>query len=175
MDGFIGEVKYFGGTFAPAGWMFCEGQTIQIVQNQPLFAIIGTQFGGDGKTNFMLPDLRGRMAICAGAISPLTTRQQGQRGGSEKVQLTQNSIPAHNHAVKCDVASPPPGQKNTPVNNLFAVKSSGTAYAPGVSQTSQMNAGMVAPEGQNQGHENMLPWLSLHYIICVQGYFPPRD
>jgi microcystin-dependent protein len=156
--------------------MYCEGQILQIAQNQALYAIIGNQLGGDGRTTFMLPDLRGRMAVGSGSgTNPtLTGRTPGQSSGSENVQLTENTIPPHNHSVKCDVASPPPSQQNTPVGNLFAAKSSGTMYAPGTSQISQMNLSMVATEGQSQGHENMPPWLALRFIICVNGYFPIR-
>jgi microcystin-dependent protein len=174
MDGFIGEIKYFTGTYAPKGWMFCEGQTLQINQFTPLYSLIGTQFGGDGRTNFNLPDFRGRMTIGTGQSTGTSYRHQGETGGTETVQITQLSMPTHIHSVKCDVASPPPMQKNTPENNLPGLKSNGTAYAPGASATSQMNQNMVAAEGQSQAHENMPPWTCLHYIICVYGYYPIR-
>jgi microcystin-dependent protein len=166
MDGFIGEVKYFAGTYAPMNWVFCEGQQLSIVQNQALYSIIGIQFGGDGKNYFNLPDFRGRMAICAGQGTGLTLRKAGDKGGSETIQLTQNSIPAHNHVVKCEPNPAPPQTKNTPIGNIYSTKSSGTAFAPGSVQ-SQMSPSMATSE-------NMLPWLSVHYIICLYGYYPIR-
>ena len=174
MDGFIGEVKLFGGTYPPKNWMFCEGQSLPIVQFTPLYSLIGTQFGGDARTYFNLPDLRGRMALCTGQSTGTSYRHQGETGGYETAQLTQLSLPAHNHSVKCDVASPPPQLKNTPQDNLYGLKSSGTAYAPGTSATAQMKQDMVDNQGQSQAHENMPPWLCLHYIICVYGYYPIR-
>jgi len=174
MDGFIGEIKYFAGTYAPMNWAFCEGQQLPIVQYTPLYSIIGTQFGGDSKTYFNLPDLRGRAALGTGQGANLTYRHQGETGGNETVQISQLSMPAHNHTAKCDVASPPMNLKNTPVNDLPGNKSSGTAYAPGTAQTSQMNQNMIASEGQTLGHENMPPWQCLHFIICLYGYYPIR-
>jgi microcystin-dependent protein len=174
MEGFIGEIKYFGGEYAPKNWAFCEGQTILIQQNTALYSIIANQFGGDGKTNFKLPDLRGRMPICAGQGSNLTLRTQGDIGGVETVQLTTTSIPIHNHVVHCDVASPPASQKNTPLSNMPAIKSTGTAFAPGNATMSNMNTGMIDNTGQNLAHENMPPFLALRYIICMYGYYPIR-
>lgn len=174
MEGFIGEIKYFAGTFAPKNWVFCEGQQLNISQYSAVYSILGIQFGGDGKTYFKLPDLRGRMTIGTGQGSNLTNRTQGQTGGSETVQLTANSMPSHNHQMKCDVASPPPALKNTPANNLYGSKSSGTAYAPGTTTQSLMNQNMVDPAGQGVAHENMMPWQSLRYIICLYGYYPTR-
>jgi len=174
MEGFIGEVKFFAGTYSPTGWYFCEGQQLPINQFAALYSIIEIQFGGDGKTYFNLPDLRGRISLCAGQGTGITYRHQGEKGGSEGVQLTQLSTPTHNHTVKSDIASPPPQLKNTPVNDLFGAKSNGTAYAPGTTQTAQMNQNMIASEGQSQAHENMPPWLCLHYIICANGYYPTR-
>jgi len=174
MEGFIGEIKYFAGPYAPKNWVFCEGQQLPIIQYTPLYSIIGIQFGGDGKNYFNLPDLRGRMTLGAGQSQGTSYRHAGEKGGYESVQLTQLSLPNHTHTVKCDVSSPPPQQKNTPENNLYATKSSGTAYCTGTPGTSQMNQDMVSTEGQSQSHENMQPWLCLSYIICLYGYYPIR-
>jgi microcystin-dependent protein len=174
MDGFIGEVKYFGGTYAPSGWLFCEGQLLPINQYTPLYSLIGTQFGGDGKTNFNLPDLRGRMPMCTGQGTNLTNRQQGQTGGTEGVILTQQTIPAHDHTVKCDSTTGGRGIKNAPKDNLFANTNLGAEYAAGATGTQLMKNDMVNPEGQNAAHENMPPWLCLRAIICVYGYYPIR-
>ncbi len=175
MDGFIGEVKYFAGTYPPMNWAFCEGQQLPIVQYTPLYSLIGTIYGGDGKTYFNLPDFRGRMPLGVGQGSGTSYRHQGEIGGNESIKLTQLNTPAHNHNVNCDTSSPPPAYKNTPVNNFFASKSQGTNYAPGgTGATSLMNQNMVAPAGQDVAHENMPPWLCTHMIICLYGYYPIR-
>jgi microcystin-dependent protein len=174
MDGFIGEVKYFTGNFAPMNWLFCEGQQLPIVQYTPLYSLIGTQFGGDGKNYFNLPDFRGRMALNAGSGTGLTPRTQGDKGGTETIQLSQSTMPIHNHEVKCEANPAPPQKKNTPVGNIYALNSGGTAYAPGTGINSQMTPSMLTPIGQAQAHENMMPWLSVNYIICIYGYYPIR-
>lgn len=99
MDPFIGEVKMFAGTYAPQGWFMCEGQTLQIVQYQALFAVIGTQFGGNGSTNFCLPDFRGRVPVAAGIGTGLTPRTQGNKAGLETVAITSNQMPVHTHVI----------------------------------------------------------------------------
>jgi microcystin-dependent protein len=171
MEGFIGEVKYFAGTYAPMNWVFCEGQQLPIVQYTPLYSLIGTQFGGDGKTYFNLPDFRGRMAICAGQGAGLTLRKAGEKGGNQQVQLVQQNLPVHNHTVKCDTTSGSRTLTATPQNNLYA-----TNGAFGTDETSAplMKSDMLNTEGQSGAHENMLPWLCVHYIICLYGYYPIR-
>lgn len=175
MDGYIGEVKMFAGTFAPMSWVFCWGQLLPISSFQALFSLIGTQFGGDGSTTFGVPDLRGRTVIGAGNGTGLTPRLAGQLGGGESVTLNTANLPAHTHNVKCDVSSPPPSQSNTPVNNLPSTISSGTGYAPGTANNASMNANMVLASGGNQSHDNMSPWGCLNFIICTEGIWPPRD
>jgi microcystin-dependent protein len=173
MDGFIAEVKYFAGTYAPSGWMFCEGQQLPINQYTPLYSLIGTQFGGDGKTYFNLPDLRGRMTLGAGQSSGTSYRHQGDTGGYETVQLTQLTIPTHNHTVNCDTASSGRSLKNTPLNNLFATKTA-AGYGADTTGSPLMKNDMVSTEGLSGVHENMQPWTCLRYIICVYGYYPIR-
>ncbi len=175
MDGYFGEVKMFAGTFAPQNWLFCWGQTLQIRQYSALYSVLGTQFGGDGRTTFLLPDLRGRIPIGSGNGQNLTPRTQGQNGGAENVTLTTQQLPTHSHTVKCDVASPPPQQVNTPVNNLPSLTSNGTGYAPGQSGTSDMKVDMLSTAGSGQPHGTMPPWGCLNYIICIEGVFPPRS
>ncbi len=174
MDGYVGEIKMFGGTFAPMYWEFCWGQPLQISQYTALFSIIGTQYGGDGITTFCLPDLRGRVPLGAGTGPNLTPRTPGQMAGAENVTLITTQLPGHAHTVKCDVASPPPQQVNTPVNNLPSTTSSGTGYAPGTGTTTSMKADMLTPAGGGQPHDNMPPWGCLNYIICTEGMFPPH-
>jgi microcystin-dependent protein len=175
MDGYLGEIKMFAGTFAPMSWLFCWGQPLPIAQYSSLYSIIGIQFGGDGINNFNLPDLRGRVPIGAGTGTGLTPRNPADKGGLETVALTIGNLPLHNHAVKCDVASPPTSQTSTPVNNYPASTSAGTGYAPGTGTTAQMNTNMTVGTGGNQSHENMPPFGCLNYIICVEGIWPPRD
>ena len=175
MDGYLCEIKMFAGMFAPVNWLFCWGQTLSISQYSSLYALLGTQFGGDGTTSFCLPDLRGRVPVGSGTGPNLTPRTPGQIGGAEIVTLLTGQMPAHSHTVKCDVASPPPQQANTPVNNLPSLTSSGTGYGPGNSGTANMKADMLSEAGSSQPHENMPPWGCLNYIICVEGLWPPRD
>jgi microcystin-dependent protein len=171
MDGFIGEVKYFAGTYAPSGWLFCQGQQLPIVQYTPLYSLIGTQFGGNGTTNFNLPDFRGRMAICAGQGTNLTLHKAGETGGSQQIQLLMQNLPLHNHNVNCDTTSGSRALQATPLNNLFATNG---AYGTDETNVPLMKTDMLNNEGQSGAHENMLPWLCLNYIICVYGYYPIR-
>jgi microcystin-dependent protein len=174
MDGWIGEVKYFAGTYPPQNWAFCEGQRMPIQQYTALYSIIGCQFGGDGKTYFNLPDFRGRMCLGTGQSEGTSYRHQGEIGGYEKITLTSLSMAAHNHEVKCQPSTPLPQQKNTPENNLYSTRSVGTNFAPGTGTTTQMKQDMIDPVGQNAPHENMPPWLCLRIIICLNGLYPVR-
>lgn len=171
MDGFIGEVKYFAGTYAPSGWMFCQGQQLNIVQYTPLYSLIGTQFGGNGTTYFNLPDFRGRMAICAGQGTGLTLRKAGETGGAEQIQLLLLNLPLHDHTVKCDTTSNSRTLKGLPQNNLFATNGS---FGFDETNVPLMKSDMLNAEGYSGAHENMLPWLCVNYIICVTGYYPIR-
>jgi len=175
MDGYIGEVKMFVGTFAPMYWEFCWGQSLPISSYSSLYSIIGIQFGGDGVNNFCLPDLRGRIPIGGGTGPNLTPRIPGQNGGSENVTLTTDNLPAHSHTVKCDITSTGDQLKNTPQNNLPAMISTGGCY--GVDETSNplMKVDMINPSGNSQPHDNMPPWGCINYIICTEGLWPPRD
>lgn len=172
MEGYIGEVKMFAGTFAPANWAFCQGQTLAISEHSALFAIIGTQFGGDGRINFQLPNLAGRATIGTGNGIGLSPRYQGQYGGYERIQLTQNQMPAHSHAVNCDTTSTGRDVSDTPTGHLPGKTSGDIGY--GKNKDGQMQSDMVEPAGGNQSVENMQPWMALNYIICIEGIFPPR-
>jgi len=175
MDGYLGEIKMFAGTFAPVNWQFCWGQSLKINEYDSLYALIGTQFGGDGVTTFNLPDLRGRVPIGGGAGPGLTPRTPGQYSGAENVTLTTGQMPQHSHTVKCDVSAAPPQHVNTPVNNIPGPISTGTGYVTGTAGTANMRPEMLSTAGSNQPHENMSPWGCLQYIICVEGMWPPRD
>ena len=157
----------FGGNFAPAGWMFCEGQLLPISENETLFQLIGSTYGGDGQETFALPDLRSRVPIHQGQGPGLSSYVLAQNGGVETVTLTTNQIPMHSHAP---VASNTGGSDN-PANNFWANSSTGKPYVA-APPTVQMNAGTILPTGGSQPHENMIPFLCVSYIISLFGIFP---
>lgn len=168
---YVGEIRIFAGNFAPAGWMFCEGQLLPISENETLFQLIGTTYGGDGESTFALPDMRGRLPIHQGSGYVLA-----ETGGVETVTLTVNQIPAHSHTVlaKAPTASAPNGNAThtIPGSKMFA---GGTikAYSTGVpALTLDMNAAVINSTGGSQPHDNMMPYLCVDYIISLFGIFP---
>ena len=170
---FLGEIIMFGGNFAPRGWALCDGQILPINQNQSLFSLLGTTYGGDGRTTFGLPDLRGRVAMHPGTGPGLSSRNLGARGGSETVPLSTTQIPAHNHAANCVV---PGGNSNDAVNNFWADDvgvSSGTYHSGPATNT--MNSDAIANAGGGQAHDNVQPFQCVNYIIALQGLFPSRN
>jgi microcystin-dependent protein len=171
-DPFIGEIKMFAGNFAPRGWAFCDGSLLPISANTALFSLLGTTYGGDGKSTFALPDLRGRAPMHFGAGPGLTNRKIGEKSGTETVTLTTAEIPSHNHTLmgSQDVAS-----SQDPAANVLAQDSKTNFYNPNPGNTVQMNAASLSPNGGNQPHENMQPFLAINYIIALQGTFPPRS
>ena len=162
MEPFIGEIRLFGFGKAPSGWATCEGQTLAISNNQALFAILGTRFGGDGVRTFMLPDLRGRAPVAANQAYPV-----GARGGEDKHTLTLAEMPAHTHAVNATKAS---ADQYPIANNVWA---SNMNYAGSASVTLSPNA--VTTAGAGLAHDNMQPYLVTCYCIALQGIFPPRS
>ncbi|MBU0550814.1 tail fiber protein [Myxococcota bacterium] len=168
MEPFLGEIRIFGGNFAPRGWALCDGQFLPINQNQALFSLLGTMYGGDGRTTFALPDLRGRAAMHMGEGPGLSARPQGQRGGAEQVTLTVQQIPSHRHGLPISDA-PSQGAPQ----GAAAATTRGEGYAP-MGQPISMGAALDA-QGGGLGHENMGPYLTLNYIIALQGIFPPRS
>jgi len=172
-DPFIAQITMFGGNFAPRGWAFCNGQLLPIAQNTALFSIVGTTYGGDGRTTFGLPDLRGRVPMHAGTGPGLTPHQLGQKSGSESVVLTASQLPSHNHAANC-VA--PGGNSSDAANNFWADDagvSSGTYHSG--PPTATMNAGAIGSSGGGQPHDNMQPYQVVNFIIALQGIFPSRN
>ena len=165
---YVGEIRMFGGNFAPAGWMFCEGQLLPISENETLFNLIGTTYGGDGQSTFALPDLRGRLPIHMGTGSDGITYTLAENGGVEEVTLTTNQLPVHNHAF---LGSTNPGTQNTSVgfmpaaSNLVSIFS---ASAPNNSFAVQA----LLPEGGSQPHSNFQPYLCVDFIISLFGIFP---
>jgi microcystin-dependent protein len=155
----------FAGSFNPAGWMFCDGALLPISENDVLFQLIGTTYGGDGQTTFGLPDLRGRIPIHQGNGFILA-----ETGGVEQVTLTVNQIPAHTHPM---VASTAPGTQNDPGNNVTAASPSIQLYTGDVTDTN-MAANAVLPVGGSQPHNNLQPFLCINYIISLFGIFPSQ-
>ena len=160
---YVGEIRIFAGNFAPAGWMFCEGQLLPISENETLFQLIGTTYGGDGESTFALPDLRGRVPIHQGNGFILA-----ETGGAEEITLTTQQIPAHAHAL---TASTSPGTQNAPANNVPASSPSVTLYTGDVTD-SNMAANAVGPIGGSQPHTNFQPYICINYIISLFGLFP---
>lgn len=174
---FIAEIRIFAGNFAPRSWAFCNGQLLPISQNTALFSLIGTTYGGDGRTTTALPNLEGRAPMHPGRGPGLTDRRLGQRGGVETVTLSETQIPNHNHAV---LASDDPGgfagggpNSATPVGSHFAnTSSSGQYYAPGQPDSPMNETGET---GGSQAHNNMQPYLAINFIIALQGLYPSRS
>ena len=166
---YLGEIRISSFAFAPKGWALCNGQLLPINQNQALFSILGTAYGGDGRVNFALPDLRGRSPVHSGATLPL-----GARTGEEVHALAMSEMPGHTHALhgNSDVANTP-----TPVGTLPAARGRGgkDLYAQGDSIPVSLHPQAIANAGSGQPHENMQPFLTLNFIIALVGVFPPRN
>jgi microcystin-dependent protein len=167
---YVGEIRIFAGNFAPAGWMFCEGQTLPISQNETLFQLIGTTYGGDGQSTFRLPDLRGRLPLHMGNGSTGTTYTIGQTAGAESVTLTTQQIPAHSHPL---LASLNNAGASSPANNLTGQVGATQIYRE-AAPTNPMSPVSVAPVGGSQPHDNRQPFLCLHFIISLFGIFPSQ-
>ena len=169
-DPFVAEIRIFPFTFAPKGWAFCNGQLLPLSQNTALFSLLGTTYGGNGKSNFALPDLEGRAPMHPGQGPGLSLHDLGETGGSETVTLLESEIPAHVHAV---TASGRTAISRTPPGQLYASGAGIQIYAvPGA--LTQLNPSILAPAGGDAPHNNMQPYLTLNFCIALQGVFPPR-
>ena len=160
---YVGEIRMFAGNFAPAGWMFCEGQLLPISENETLFQLIGTTYGGDGQSTFALPDLRGRLPMHQGNGFILA-----ETGGAEEITLTINQIAAHSHPL---LASSKPGQSTAPANNVLGKTTTGFLYI-NENPTGNMAANAVGSVGGSQPHTNFQPYLCVDFIISLFGIFP---
>lgn len=172
-DPFIGEIQIFAGNFAPKGWALCNGQLLPVNQSTALFSILGTMYGGDGKTTFGLPNLMGRAPLGVGAGAGLTPRNQGAQIGSQTVTLLTNQMPAHNHTVGAFDGTGPESAAN---GNIWA-KTPGRNPPPAYSNSAPnttMNPMAIGVAGGSQPHNNMQPFLALNFIIALQGVFPSR-
>ena len=187
LDPFVGQILFFPFNFPPKGYAFCAGQLLPLSQNTALFSLLGTTYGGDGKTNFALPNLQGKVPLGFGQGPGLTDYYQGQVGGSETIALTTAQLPAHSHAVSANLATVAckngPGNQQTPEANVPATESAGvTATYSTAAPDDVMRAGNIALSGTatatantgGQPHENRQPFLTINYCIALQGVFPPR-
>lgn len=166
---FIGEIRLFGFSFAPRGWAPCDGRLLPIASYNALFALVGTQYGGDGRTTFGLPDLRGRVPVGAGPGPGLTDHRVGDSGGAETVALTPEQLPSHSHRV---VASSRRARAARPTERFLARVTRGRAYA-GTGDV-LLHGDAVRSSGGDQAHPNLQPYLSLSYCIALEGVFPNR-
>lgn len=173
-DCFIGEVKWFGGNFAPLGWAISEGQLLPISQNSALFSVLGTYYGGDGRTTFGLPDLRGRSPLGRGQGPGLANRRIGEKGGQERHQLTVQEIPAHSHQAR---GANVKGTQEFPGGNLIAGPNKGKAktFVPTTKQTTPLSPATIGLAGGSQPHAVMSPYTVLTPLICLQGVYPSRN
>jgi microcystin-dependent protein len=168
-DQFVGEIRMAGFNFPPSGWATCDGQILSISQNTALFSLLGTQFGGNGTTNFALPDLRGRSPMHQGQGAGLSQRVVGEVDGTENVTLLSTQLPSHTHGV---MAVGSAGTQTSPVKNSWA--SSTTRPYSNQAPNTQMAPGTLGPTGGNQPHDNLQPYLVVNFIIALTGIFPTR-
>lgn len=174
MEPYIGELRLFAGTYAPRDWAFCDGSLLPISENEALFTLIGTTYGGDGQTTFALPDLRGRIPLGQGQGAGLSLRTIGQSFGSETVTLLTTQIPAHSHSFS---ASKTEASSSGPASAVFASNSANNFYAPNPGSVPQeiLDARTVALAGGNQPHNNIMPSTAVNYIIALFGIFPSQS
>jgi microcystin-dependent protein len=172
---FVAEIRIFAGNFAPRGWAFCNGQLLPVSQNTALFSLIGTTYGGDGRSTTALPNMQGRVPMHPGRGPGLTSRRLGQRGGTEMVTLSEAQMPNHNHAVtvyNAGFASPlaSPGG-----NNLSENVANGNLYTNTQTGSNMLNENVLVNEGGSQPHNNLQPFLAMNFIIALVGLYPSRS
>lgn len=171
MDPFVAEIRIFPFNFAPKGWAWCDGQLLPLSQNTALFSLLGTTYGGDGKSTFALPDLRGAAPMHPGQGPGLSMHDLGEIGGSDTVTLQVSEMPAHAHAQRANTVDL--GDTNIPSPNAsFAQSSGGTLYQ--AASNAQLAPQALTPAGGDQPHNNLQPYLTLYFCIALQGVFPPR-
>jgi microcystin-dependent protein len=172
-DPFVAEIRIFPFNFAPNGWAWCDGQLLPLSQNTALFSLLGTTYGGNGKSNFALPDLQGNAPMFWGQGPGLSLYDLGQTGGSQTVSLLESEIPSHTHGV---MAAAQIATTGVPSPSVGPARSRGmNLYQANVTQNIvQMSPSAIAPAGGNQPHNNMMPFLTFYFCIALQGVFPPR-
>ncbi|WP_083100011.1 phage tail protein [Pseudophaeobacter leonis] len=168
---FVGEIRMFAGNFAPRGWAFCDGQLLAVSQNDALFSLLGTTYGGEGRTTFGLPDVRGRLPIHAGSGPRLSPRRLGAEGGAETVTLTVNQMPSHPHEFVANTAD---AMDISPRGKTIA-KGVGVAALAAAAQDTNMASPMVSATGGSRSHANLMPALCVNFIIALFGIYPSRN
>ena len=168
---FVGEVRMFAGNFAPRGWAFCDGQLLAVSQNDALFSLLGTIYGGDGRTTFGLPDLRGRIPIHAGSGPGLSPRRLGAKAGSENETLTVNQLPSHTHDWRASGAA---ATERLPTSAVYAQHSASDFYRKPPTNSANMNSAALATIGGSRSHSNLQPFLCINFIIALFGIYPSR-
>lgn len=169
---FVGEIRMFAGNFPPSGWAFCDGSILSIAQNDVLFELIGTTYGGDGQVTFALPDLRGRVPVHQGQGPGLSNRTIGQLSGTENVTLIPGQLPAHNHVLNATATAA--SSSNGVAGSLTGAVATGTKIYGSAPGGAAMAASALTSTGGNQPHNNMAPFLSVNFIISLFGIFPSQ-
>ena len=170
-DPFVAEIRIFGFNFAPTGWALCDGQLLPLSQNTALFSLLGTTYGGDGKSTFALPDLQGAAPMHPGQGPGLSLHDLGESGGSDTITLLESEIPAHSHAL---MASNQPGEDPSPVGESLGRSVGASLYQTQALQLGSLDPVAITPVGGSLPHNNLMPYLTLNFCIALQGVFPPR-
>ena len=171
-DPFVAEIRIFPFNFVPRGWAWCDGQLLPLSQNTALFSLLGTTYGGNGKSNFALPDLQGRTPMHPGQGPGLSLHDLGETGGSETVTLLESEIPSHTHAIR---VATDPANVQIPGPTLVLTRATAFAYSTTTTGVQAMAGQMLAPAGGDQPHNNLQPYLTFYFCIALQGVFPPRS
>lgn len=169
---FVGEIRMFAGNFAPRGWAFCDGQLLAVSQNDALFSLLGTIYGGDGRTTFGLPDMRGRIPVHAGSGPGLSPIRLGEKAGAENVTLTVNQLPSHKHDVSANSAA---ATSSDPTGKVSANTSPTNVYSTSLATPQTMNSAAITATGGSQSHSNLMPSLCVHFIMALVGIYPSRQ
>ena len=168
---YIGEINRFAGSFAPRGWHFCDGTLLQISQNTALFSILGTIYGGDGRVNFALPDLRGRVPLGSGQGPGLSNYTLGQKSGMETVTLNASQTASHSHSLQASIER---STETSPDGTVLSDPRSDIIYRDNITPNVDMSAAAITNTGSSEPHENRQPYLACYYIIALEGIFPQR-
>ena len=171
-DPFVAEIRIFPFNFAPKGWAWCDGQLLPLSQNTALFSLLGTTYGGNGKSNFALPDLQGRVPMHPGQGPGLSIHDLGEQGGTQSVTLLTSEMPVHAHSL---LGGNSQATVNTPDGNSVISRTDGAlVYSSGQPSTTQMSFQVIAPEGGGSPHNNLQPYLTMYFCIALQGVYPQR-
>jgi microcystin-dependent protein len=168
---FVGEIRMFAGNFAPRGWAFCDGQLLGVSQNDALFSLLGTIYGGDGRTTFALPDMRGRLPVHAGSGPGLSMRRIGSRGGMEQVTLTVNEMPNHTHTMQASTAA---AAETRAAGNVTGGNLATDLYFDNPPGAAALGSDAITHVGGSRSHTNLMPYLCVHFIIALFGVYPSR-